>query len=186
MDYTCTVVVLLNQSLAFPAVLGLNFMRLSGMQMNVGQNLHWLWDNHKKKKISLKRELMTVPTRLRRASFILDSDTLNPAYLEHSNKTKILPHLPCETPSDERAGEGNAGRKHPQTQLGHHLWYWCLIKMEDSVLITSNLRLKHTLMLTSLPTIQEILDWLAGSEVFFTIDPESLYWQCPNGWSQQR
>lgn len=42
-----------------------------------------------KKKNSVKRELMTAPTRLRRASFIFDSDTLNPAYLEHSNKTKF-------------------------------------------------------------------------------------------------
>lgn len=32
---------------------------------------------------------MAIPTRLRRASFILDPDTLNPAYLEHSNKTKF-------------------------------------------------------------------------------------------------
>lgn len=58
----------------------------------------WMWDRtctgcgtttRKEKKNSLKRELMTVPTRLRRASFILDSDTLDPAYLEHSNKTKF-------------------------------------------------------------------------------------------------
>lgn len=48
MDYNCTVMVLLNQSLAFPAVLGLDFMRLSGVQMDVGQNLYWLWNNYKK------------------------------------------------------------------------------------------------------------------------------------------
>lgn len=49
-DHTCAlpVVVLSSESLAFPAVLGLDFLSISGMQMDVGRNTYWFRDNPKK------------------------------------------------------------------------------------------------------------------------------------------
>lgn len=49
-EHACTlpVVVLSSQNLAFQAVLGLDFLSTSGMQMDVGHNTYWFRDNPKR------------------------------------------------------------------------------------------------------------------------------------------
>lgn len=133
---------------------------------------------------------MTVPTGLRRASFILDSDALNPAYLEHSNKTnfyrispvklQVLKELVTEMLAEnilKRSSSAWASLEVlvPKKKVGKPRICVNYIKLKAKT---------HTDDLTT--NFTRILDRLAASEVFFTIDPESLCWQCPNGWAQQR
>ena len=234
-SWTIPVVILTAESLAFPAVLGLDFMCASGVQVDVANNSYWFKDRE-----GLKYFFMAMspkgsasgrvcfftavpprpptPTTFDKDLELLREATQN-AQLDDSGKeqlsrqlqqngdvcttalgcTDVLKHkifLTQDMPIKQKAYRVSPSKLRIMKKLIDEMLAADVIEPSSSawsspvVLIPKkngsyrfcvNYIKLNSITYTDaypLPTIQEILESLAGSVVFSSIDLNSGYWQC--------